>query len=117
MDVYEDNEAITFLLDSEDLTKISKIKPLLSILVQRIGKRVEIVFFSENLEKFVRNLFWPAKIKKVLIKNAGKGKIVVAVVDFWEKGKALGRHSYKLYRARYFIKKYFPQIQTVYIQG
>ena len=117
MDFYETNDRLSILLDEEYLSRLPDIRNTLVFVRRIVKKKADVVFFSEDVRKFCEYLFYPAKIKKVEQRNSRRGKIIVVHVDFWQKGVALGKESYKLYRARFFIKKYFPEVENVYIQA
>ncbi|MEX0568555.1 MAG: hypothetical protein Q6363_005255 [Candidatus Njordarchaeota archaeon] len=116
-DFYETNDRLSILLDEEYLPELQEIKNLFVYIRKIVKKNVDVVFFSEDIDKFCGYLFYPAKIKRVEKRNTKKGRVLVVHVDFWQKGVALGAKSYKLYRARFFIKKYFPEIESVYVQA
>lgn len=116
-DFYETEDRISILLDEEYLPNLPEVRNLLVYVKKITKKKADIVFFSEDINKFCEYLFHPAKIKKIEQRNSRKGKIIIVHVNFWQKGIALGAKSYKLYRARFFIKKYFPEVENVYIQA
>ncbi len=116
-DFYETDDRLSILLDEEYISNLPEMKNSLIYIRKVVRKQVDIVFFSENLKRFCEYLFYPAKIKRIEIRSSRKGKILIVHVDFWQRGLALGAKSYKLYRARYFISKYFPEIETVYVQA
>ena len=116
-DFYETEDRLSILLDEEYLSNLPEMKNSLIYIRKIVKKNVDIVFFSEDLKRFCEYLFYPAKIKKIELRTSRRGKILVVHVDFWQRGLALGTKSYKLYRARYFISKYFPEIETVYVQA
>ncbi len=117
MDFYETEDRLSILLDEEYLPNLPEIRSTLIYVRRVVRKKTDVVFFSEDLKKFCEYLFYPAKIKRVEFRNSQKGKIVIVHVDFWQKGLALGAKSYKLYRARFFIRKYFPEVENVYVQA
>ncbi len=116
-DFYETDDRLSILLDEEYISNLPEMKNSLIYIRKVVRKQVDIVFFSENLKRFCEYLFYPAKIRRIEIRSSRKGKILIVHVDFWQRGLALGAKSYKLYRARYFISKYFPEIETVYVQA
>lgn len=116
-DFYETVDRLSILLDEEYLPDLQEIKNLFIYIRKIVKKQVDVVFFSEQIDKFCEYLFYPAKIKRVEKRNTKRGRILIVHVDFWQKGIALGAKSYKLYRARFFIKKYFPEIESVYVQA
>jgi len=109
IDYYETNETISFLITPADARKIrEKTLDIVRMLSDEFKKKVDIIVYSENLEKFIQNLFKPAKVENVFSRSMKNGrKSLLVKVSPWDRGKALGKNSYKLYRARYFLSKYF----------
>jgi len=109
LDYYESENTITFLIDSSDARKFRNfgIEVIRNISTE-LKKQVEVIIYSDNLERFIQNLFRPAKVENVIKREMRNGRLSLLVkVPVWDRGKALGRNSYKLYRARYFLAKYF----------
>jgi len=109
LDYYESENTITFLIDPADIRKFKNIgMEVVRNLSNEFNKQVEVVIFSENLRLFVNNLFRPARVENIVERELRNGKKSLLVkVPVWDRGKALGKNSYKLYRARYFLSKYF----------
>jgi len=109
IDYYETDETISFLITPSDARRIKeRTLDLIRMLSDEFKKKVDIIIYSTNLEKFIQNLFRPAKIENIFSKELRNGKKSLLVkVSPWDRGKALGKKSYKLYRARYFLGKYF----------
>jgi len=109
IDYYESGSTITFLIDKSELRKFRAVAlDVIRNISAELKKQVEVVVFSENLEKFIQNLFRPAKVENVIKREIKNKKTALLVkVPVWDRGKALGKNSYKLYRARYFLSKYF----------
>ena len=109
IDLYETEDRITFLVTPKDFKKIKNKPPyVLTRLSSELRKNVDIVIYSDNLELFVKNLFRPAQVESIHHKVLQDGKKALYVkVPVWDRGKALGKNSYKLYRARYFLLKFF----------
>lgn len=108
LDFFETEEKASFLLEESDFYQLKKsgLHKLKSI-SDKVGKDIEIVVFSENLGEFVENLFRPAEVDNIKRKKRGEKETLQVFISPWDKGAALGRKSYKLYRARYFLKKHF----------
>lgn len=107
-DYFEDDTFISFLVEPSDFKKLkSKLGTSVKMLGKELNKIIEIVVYSDNLELFVKNLVRPANVERVSVRKLPNGKLsVFAKVPAWERGKALGKKSYKLKRSRYFLEKY-----------
>lgn len=108
MDLFETEGKVSLLIRKDDFYKIKKVGlHKLRLISDRIGKDVEIVVYSEDLEECVKNLFRPAEIKRIKTRKQSGKKVLQVFVSPWEKGKALGRKSYKLHRAKAFLNRHF----------
>lgn len=109
IDYYETEQTVSFLITPTDARKIRDTTiDVVRMLSDELKKKVDIIVYSNNLERFIQNLFRPAHIENIFSKTLKDGKLSILVkVSPWDRGKALGKNSYKLYRARYFLAKYF----------
>ncbi len=73
-----------------------------------IGRNIEIVGFSEDLEEQARLALAPARVKEVRVVNRPGGrKIVYVTVESNDKGIAIGKNGKNVARARMILKRYF----------
>ena len=113
-DYYELDFVISFLVEPRDFVKLkNKLGTSIKLLSQELKKQIEIVVYSDNLEQFIRNLVRPATVEKISVKTLKDGKKSVYVkVPAWDRGKALGKNSYKLKRTKFFLNKYFKVVNV-----
>ncbi|TRM80782.1 NusA-like transcription termination signal-binding factor, partial [Sulfolobus sp. F3] len=71
-----------------------------------IGKDIEIVAYSDNLEELVKNLMSPARVKSIKIINSNSRKSVYITVDPQDKGLAIGKNGRNVVRAKLILKRY-----------
>jgi len=65
-----------------------------------IGKSVEVVEYSDDPVKFIKNLLAPAKVRDIkVVEEMGK-KVAYVSIDELNKGLAVGRGGGKIKRAR-----------------
>lgn len=108
IDIFESEGKVSLLIEKEDFYRIKRAGlHKLKLISRRVGKEIEIVVFSQDLEECAKNLFRPAKVNNIEREQRGEKELLKVYVQPWEKGKALGRKSYKLHRARAFLKRYF----------
>ncbi len=109
LDYYETENTISFLIDLADARKFRQLGiEAIRTISSELKKQIEVIFYSNSLDKFIQNLFRPAKVENIVKREIRDGKLAILVkVPVWDRGKALGKRSYKLYRARYFLSKYF----------
>lgn len=85
------------------------------LLEKMTGKGHEIIEYSENPVRFIKNALKPARVKEIRITKLPDGKkIAVVSVNLRDKGVAIGRNGRKAERTRFLAKRYF-QIQNVSI--
>lgn len=79
------------------------------------GKKHEIIEYSEDPVKFIKNALKPANVKEVRVSERPDGKrIAVVAVNPKDKGVAIGKNGKNAERLRFLAKRYF-QIQNVSI--
>jgi N utilization substance protein A len=70
-------------------------------------RRVEVVEYADNPERFVRNIFSAVEIKNLKIDETGVSKVIQVVVDPRDRGTAIGRNGEKVKMARMLMQRYF----------
>jgi len=79
------------------------------------GKRHEVIEYSDDPVKFIRNALKPARVREVRLTKRANGKVIAVVsVDPKDKGIAIGRNGRNAERIRLLAKRYF-QIENVSI--
>lgn len=78
------------------------------LLSELIKKRVEVVEYSSDPAKFIRNALRPAKVEDVrIIENPDGTKTATVVVKPSHRGIAIGKNGRKANMLRMLAKKYF----------
>lgn len=82
-----------------------------------VGKKVELVEFSDDPAEFIRNMLNADMVNDVRISDRNDGtKQAVVIVDQRKKGAVVGREGRNAEKARLLAKRYF-QISNVLIVG
>ncbi len=81
----------------------STIKNLQSV----IGKKVELVEYSNDPAELIKNSLSPQYIHSVKINDSAHGKIAIVVVDPTKKGIVVGKEGKNAEKARMLAKRYF----------
>lgn len=80
-----------------------------------VGKKIELVEYSDDPAEFIRNMLGANLVLDVKINEKDDGnKVAVAVVDPKKKGVVVGREGRNAEKARLLTKRYF-QISNVLI--
>ncbi len=82
-----------------------------------VGKKIELVEYSDDPSEFIRNMLGANLVSDVQINEKDDGsKVAVAVVDPKKKGVVVGREGRNAEKARLLTRRYF-QISNVLIVG
>ncbi|WCM38030.1 NusA-like transcription termination signal-binding factor [Saccharolobus islandicus] len=102
-----ENNRIIFLVDSKDMgVAIGKSGINVKKLRKIIGKDIELVAYSDNLEELVKNLMSPARVRSVKVVNTSSKKSVYINIDPQDKGLAIGKNGRNVARAKLILKRY-----------
>ena len=114
--VDEEQGRVIFVVKEGDLgAAIGKGGKNIRILEKITGKKLEVIEYSEDPVKFIKNTLKPAEVREVRITERADGKtLAVVMVDPKFKGIAIGKNGRNAERLRFLAKRYF-QIQNVSI--
>lgn len=104
----ENNGRIIFLIDPQNMgVAIGKNGINVKRLKKLIGKDIEIVGYSENLEELVKNLMAPARVKNIkVVQSNSNRKTIYIYVDPQDMGMAIGKNGRNVARAKLILKRY-----------
>lgn len=97
------NDEITFIIKEGEMgLAIGKNGSIINKIKNIIGKEVHVYEHSDDPKKFITNLFFPIKIKKVEIEDS----VAKIYIDASEKKRAIGRGGKKINAAKEIIKRH-----------
>ena len=104
-DVYLKEDLIVFVIEKGGMWKAigkngSQIKKIQDVL----KKKIKVVEFDENVEKFVENLLKPIEVEKV---EFLEGIVEIRAKDMRTKGLLIGRESKNLKEMQDVLNRYF----------
>ncbi|MFP3985306.1 MAG: NusA-like transcription termination signal-binding factor [Candidatus Bathyarchaeia archaeon] len=109
------NRAIFIVKEGDIGMAIGKGGKNIRLLERMTSKKHEIIEFSEDPARFIKNALKPARVTEIRITEKPDGKsIAVVAVDPKDKGVAIGKNGRNAERIRFLAKRYF-QIQNVLI--
>jgi N utilization substance protein A len=112
----KENDRIIFLVNPNDMgAAIGKGGSNVKKIEKLIGKSIEIVSFSDNLEELVKYLMSPARVRSVKLINSDSKKVIYVKVDPQDKGLAIGKGGKNVARAKLVLKRYMD-IDSVVIE-
>ncbi|MGC9149281.1 MAG: NusA-like transcription termination signal-binding factor, partial [Sulfolobales archaeon] len=77
-------------------------------------KNIEVIEYSDDFEKFVRNIFMPARVASIRKVQQGGKTVLYVNVHPDDKGVAIGKGGRNIHRARLVLKRYYD-IDTVIV--
>jgi len=104
----ENNRIIYVVKEGEMGIAIGKRGKNVALLEKMTGKRHEIIEFSDDPARFIKNALRPARLREIRITQRTDGrKIAVVSVDPKDKGIAIGKNGKNAERIRFLAKRYF----------
>ena len=104
----ENNRIIYVVKEGEMGIAIGKRGKNVNLLEKMTGMKHEIIEFSDDPVKFIRNALRPARLREIRITQKTDGKkIAVVSVDPKDKGIAIGKNGRNAERIRFLAKRYF----------
>ncbi len=102
--VNKEKEEATILVKPEDLgLAIGKNGSMIEKVKNKLGKEINVYKYSEDLEQFIENLFYPVKPEKITEEN---GEIRVEV-DPEDKKRTIGRKGKKVKKVKELTERHF----------
>jgi len=109
-------DRLIFLVNPQDMgAAIGKGGINVKRLEKLLGKMIEIVSFSDNLEELVKYLMAPARVRAVKLINSDSRKVLYIRVDPQDKGLEIGKGGRNVARAKLVLKRYMD-IDSVVIE-
>ena len=65
-----------------------------------MGKRIEVVEYSDNAEQFVKNCFLPAQVLEVEFEDSERGLVAHVEVKEEDRGIAIGKEGKNIFKAK-----------------
>jgi len=104
----ENNRIIYVVKEGEMGIAIGKRGKNVNLLEKMTGMKHEIIEFSDDPVKFIRNALRPARLREIRITQRTDGKkIAVVSVDPKDKGIAIGKNGRNAERIRFLARRYF----------
>lgn len=107
-DVIAVDESLIFAVpDSEFGRAVGKQGANIGRLERAFNRHVEIVKSPQSKQQFFGSLFHPAVVKELVEKGDGGRHALEVLVDYADRGIAIGRNGEKIKRAKLLGKRYF----------
>jgi N utilization substance protein A len=104
----EEDERVIFMVNRQDLRKaVGKNGVNVKKLKEKLSKTIEIIAYSDELNKFVGYLLYPAKITQILEQKRNDNKRVLLVtVKQEDKGLAIGKNGRNIEKANALLQRH-----------
>jgi N utilization substance protein A len=107
-DCVVDKESAVFIVSEGELGRaIGKGGSAIMRVRDVFKRKVDVVEYADDPERFVRNIFSAVEIKNLRIDEDARGKVVQVTVDPRDRGTAIGRNGERVKMARMLMQRYF----------
>ena len=114
--VDEENDRIIFVVKNGDMgLAIGKNGNNINRVKKSIGKHIEIVEHSDDLNEFVANALQPVAVKKVQIVSKDYKRLAYVEVMSKDKGLAIGKNGRNIQKAKVLVQRHYG-LEDVIIQ-
>ena len=107
------SEAIVFLVKEQDVGKaIGKAGEHVKDLKSKLNKKIDVIAFSEDLNKFIQNILQTTKnsilVQDIEVKESrNQKKTVIITVRPQDRGKAIGKEGSMIRKIKILVLRYF----------
>ncbi|NOZ58615.1 MAG: NusA-like transcription termination signal-binding factor [Euryarchaeota archaeon] len=103
----EDGKKIIFIVKKGDIgIAIGRKGSNVQRVSRALGKKIEIIEYSDDPAEFVANVLHPVKVNGVEIEVKGNKKVAKVKVDIQDKPQAIGRRGKNLARVKNILKRH-----------
>jgi transcription termination/antitermination protein NusA len=104
----DENDRVIFVVKKGDMglaigkngTNINRVK-------RSIGKHIEIVEFSGDVDEFVANALQPVSVKKVQVVTKESKKLAYVEVTSKDRGIAIGKNGRNIHKAKVLAQRHY----------
>lgn len=104
----DENDRVIFVVKNGDMgLAIGKNGNNINRVKRSIGKHIEIVEFSEDVDEFIANALQPVSVKKVHIVTKESKKLAYVEVTSKDRGIAIGKNGRNIQRAKVLAQRHY----------
>jgi N utilization substance protein A len=112
----DENDRVIFVVKKGDMgLAIGKNGNNINRVKRSIGKHIEIVEFSDDVEEFIANALQPVSVKKVQVVTKESKKLAYVEVTSKDRGMAIGKNGRNIHKAKVLAQRHF-RLEDVMIQ-
>jgi N utilization substance protein A len=106
-DCMETEEKLVFVVEPGQANRaVGKAGENVIRLKNQTGKNIQVIEYSDEPEKFIRNVFYNYNVQNVVIENRGTVVHATVTVDPKVKGRAIGKNGRNLKIARDIVNRH-----------
>lgn len=106
-DCMETEEKLVFVVEPGQANRaVGKAGENVIRLKNQTGKNIQVIEYSDEPEKFIRNVFYNYNVQNVVIENRGNVVHATVTVDPKVKGRAIGKNGRNLKIARDIVNRH-----------
>ncbi|MGZ4863482.1 MAG: NusA-like transcription termination signal-binding factor [Halobacteriota archaeon] len=112
----DENDRVIFVVKNGDMgLAIGKNGNNINRVKRSIGKHIEIVEFSDDVDEFVANALQPVSVKKVQVVTKESKKLAYVEVPSKDRGIAIGKNGRNINKAKVLAHRHYG-LEDVIIQ-
>lgn len=112
----DENDRVIFVVKNGDMgLAIGKNGNNINRVKRSIGKHIEIVEFSDDVDEFVANALQPVSVKKVQVVTKESKKLAYVEVPSKDRGIAIGKNGRNINKAKVLAQRHYG-LEDVIIQ-
>ncbi|MDD1725976.1 MAG: NusA-like transcription termination signal-binding factor [Euryarchaeota archaeon] len=112
----DENDRVIFVVKNGDMgLAIGKNGNNINRVKRSIGKHIEIVEFSDDVNEFIANALQPVSVKKVQVVTKESKKLAYVEVPSKDRGIAIGKNGRNINKAKVLAHRHFG-LEDVIIQ-
>jgi N utilization substance protein A len=112
----DENDRVIFVVKKGDMgLAIGKNGNNINRVKRSIGKHIEIVEFSDDVEEFIANALQPVSVKNVQVVTKESKKLAYVEVTSKDRGIAIGKNGRNIHKAKVLAQRHF-RLEDVIIQ-
>jgi N utilization substance protein A len=106
-DCMETDDKLVFVVEPGQANRaVGKAGENVIRLKNQTGKNIQVIEYSDEPEKFIRNVFYNYNVQNVVIENRGNVVHATVTVDPKVKGRAIGKNGRNLKIARDIVSRH-----------
>lgn len=109
----EENKVIFVVEEGQAGMAIGKRGSNINRFKELIAKDAEVIEYSSNPQKFIKNCFLPIKVQDISIEKRKSGEVALVSVRNIDKGRAIGRNGKNIKKVKELVQRQFGNLDVI----